>query len=375
MVALLPDPSARPQLRLTFDINQTVMIGDGILGHTPRDCILEDLRRLERRGELQGRDVEEELEKMLAKLRLPSGDFCILLPGFLRLIRDLHEAKRDFSVAFSTFGSDLPNVAQDWNRFCEGRHPLHEGFLMPSRRLDLDDADSCGYLLRQGSESDDEIFLIQGRIDLAPGSCSSGWGQTTPEDFLKWYETGQPADRVLRGAAAVRDFFDSAAREGRTVAVRNCYPHWAANGRKASAGKVHFVHQGPSASSHALFIDDLAGTGEGGRGIVDCRCLTNPEERLDIRETLGVHVVATKPLDAVRDIGYLSTLVADAEEAFANRMGSTDSRNSPCSQITSDGLPPPGIQKVAGSASPIPSNRRFRFAAWAWLLRGCLCLS
>lgn len=32
--------------------------------------------------------------------------------------------EREFSLVFRTFGTDTADVAQEWNCFCEGRHPL-----------------------------------------------------------------------------------------------------------------------------------------------------------------------------------------------------------------------------------------------------------
>lgn len=39
----------------------------------------------------------------------------------------LRKQKRDFGVIFRTFGDDLEDTLQEWNRFCDGTHPGYNG--------------------------------------------------------------------------------------------------------------------------------------------------------------------------------------------------------------------------------------------------------
>lgn len=60
--------------------------------------------------------------ELLKKIGL-SGGSCVLLPSFLRLLRELKQRGRTFSVCFRTFGKDLPKIAEEYNCLCEGNHP------------------------------------------------------------------------------------------------------------------------------------------------------------------------------------------------------------------------------------------------------------
>jgi len=158
--------------------------------------------------------------------------------------------------------------------------------------------------------------MVSGTVELAPGTDLKGWGQTSPEEFLSWYETTYPGRvRVAHGAAAVRDFFDIAAKEGRTVGVRNCYPHWAANDRAAAAGKLHFVDATPRPAFHACFLDDNVDSNpeEGVKGIVDNRRFGDPEHRLSLQDCFGRHMIPASPMELVRDVDYFAKRIADAE--------------------------------------------------------------
>jgi len=39
----------------------------------------------------------------------------------------LRKQKRNFALIFRTFGSDLEGLKLEFNRFCEGTHPLFDG--------------------------------------------------------------------------------------------------------------------------------------------------------------------------------------------------------------------------------------------------------
>ena len=75
-------------------------------------------------------------------------EFSSIVPSFFRLVYMLHQKGVDFKVVFRTFGIDIPRVSDEFNAFCEGRHPLCDHFSetgkfvlmdgsndMPDRRL------------------------------------------------------------------------------------------------------------------------------------------------------------------------------------------------------------------------------------------------
>ncbi|CAK0880465.1 unnamed protein product [Prorocentrum cordatum] len=258
-------------------------------------------------------------------MALPDGTVGFLVPGFLRLIRELHEGGREFSVAFRTFGSDLPAVARDWNRFCDGQHPLHPGFELPGRRLDLCQKDSFGYLWRGGFTWTDEgtqveqIALVLGTSELAPGTNSQGWGTTSAQAALEWYEAmGPNRGEILRGTAAIQQFFDEAASAGRTVGTRECYPHWASCSWK-TGGKLHFVDTARPPQYHALFLDDNIGK----RGIIDIRATRSVDNAAHVmtpEEALGAYMVSVEPLRVMSDDAYLANKVAEAEAELDRRI-------------------------------------------------------
>lgn len=357
--------SKQPQLRLSMDVNQTIIMVDPIQGHTLKDCIALSLagackgtvdpetnawswdgaspvsdepdaaasdgsvtykaavkasvEKKERDPKMKlfmdegepGEKLKDLGQELIEKLKLPDGGACFLVPAFLKLVRELHESGRDFSLSFRTYGEDLPSLAEDWNRFCDGKHPLHPGFTLPeSRRLDLSCRDNFGYMWRGGAiEGDERIVLILGTCELAKGTNSEGWGSTSADEALKWYESmGDDKVKLIKGAAAVRDFFDKAAQQGRTVGTRECYPHWAANGQKSFASKLHFIDRRKPPSYHSLFMDDNLLN-----GIVDPRCADDVTCSLPLEEALGVYCQNVEPLKVINDERYFLRRLEEAE--------------------------------------------------------------
>ena len=50
-----------------------------------------------------------------------------LIPSFFRTLIYLKKNKREFAIAFRTFGNDLEKVTWEFNRFCNGQHPCYSG--------------------------------------------------------------------------------------------------------------------------------------------------------------------------------------------------------------------------------------------------------
>ena len=50
-----------------------------------------------------------------------------LIPSFYRLLMYMKKQKREFAIAFNTFGNDMPDVVYEFNKFCSGEHPCFNG--------------------------------------------------------------------------------------------------------------------------------------------------------------------------------------------------------------------------------------------------------
>eukprot|EP00403_Amphidinium_massartii_P035543 CAMPEP_0178447492 /NCGR_PEP_ID=MMETSP0689_2-20121128/41432_1 /TAXON_ID=160604 /ORGANISM="Amphidinium massartii, Strain CS-259" /LENGTH=380 /DNA_ID=CAMNT_0020072519 /DNA_START=234 /DNA_END=1377 /DNA_ORIENTATION=- len=267
-----------------------------------------------------GEGLSELANKLTQKLLLPDDTPCVLVPSFLNLIRKLHAEGRDFSVTFRSFGEDLDFVVDDWNRFCKGVHPLHQGFVLPDKEVNAHD--SKGYLWRgglgpsNGADGTEElVVLVLGTTELVGGTDSDGWGNISAARALQEYESMQPQVSLIRGVTAVRDFFDEASKNGRTVAIRDCYPHWASSGRRTESGKIHFVdlHQ---RDQHTLFLDDNA-SDDPSKCIVDSRLKDDPSQAVN-PQVARLFTLPVKPFRVIAEDDYFINLVQQAERKISD---------------------------------------------------------
>lgn len=70
-----------------------------------------------------------------------SGIHCSIVPSFLCLIATLHRRNIDFKIVFRSFGKDIPHIANEFNLFCIGEHPLTSQFSNDGSRIVLDGSD------------------------------------------------------------------------------------------------------------------------------------------------------------------------------------------------------------------------------------------
>jgi hypothetical protein len=97
-----------------------------------------------------------------------------LIPSFFRTLIYLKKQKREFSVCFRTFGSDLNKIVWEFNRFCSGTHPCYSGRNgTPLIRFDgsknakdlrIRDPSQRAFFVRGSSEAKD-ANLVQGTFE------------------------------------------------------------------------------------------------------------------------------------------------------------------------------------------------------------------
>jgi hypothetical protein len=267
-----------------------------------------------------GEKLAELSQQLVRILKVPPEylETCVLLPSFLQFVRKLKESGATFSVSFRSFGEDLLSIVEDWNRFCRGEHPLHKGFMLPGLEIDqsIDAGEkSIGYLWRGGRSAagteEERVALVLGTTKLAEGTDTNGWGKTTAEDALDWYKESYS---VIDGLGNVKAFMDKKAAEGKTIAIRDCYPHWAANQKKAAAGKLHLIDTGNPPSYYTLFFDDnvYPDPAENILGVVDCRGIDDFTRNIPPSEVFGKYAFHVDTLKAVIDNDFFMTSFMEA---------------------------------------------------------------
>jgi hypothetical protein len=236
---------------------------------------------------------------------LADSPYFFVLPAFFVFVHYLHTRGVRFNLVFRTFGDDLARIAQEFNCFCEGRHPY-----FPSHwRLDGSDGsvDRRLHLAPTEEEADraDLRFGTFFRSDAVTALVMGTFVQPRDDsvDGLAFYEqlaASSPLE-VHTGLPAIHHVLTRKWRtQQATLAIRDFYPFWFRKCEAASAGKLLTLdtrdHEPPV---HALFFDDniLAHDAH----IVDARDVRDGAA-LDFHAvTQGVHLLSVQPLDVIRN--------------------------------------------------------------------------
>lgn len=267
-------------------------------------------------------DGKEDYESLRTRAGLDDLGYFFMVPAFFQLIRSLHERGTSFNLIFRTFGDDLHRIAQEFNCFCENKHPYFPGVVMDGsdgtvdRRIHLtigqsSDANSCT-TARFGTfyRADGYTALVMGTFD-----------QPSKDDELhrdaSFYTQRHPRTRVLEGIPVIHRFLTHEWRGAQsTLAIRDFYPFWFRNCEDATAGKLLTMDDQES-DVHAVFFDDniLAHDAH----IVDARSALDGSA-VSFERTKDVHLMRVEPLDVIRDENYF---VRRFEQALAHRQEHT----------------------------------------------------
>jgi len=128
-------------------------------------------------NELNSEENKEEAETLI---KLYEGASFYLVPSFFKVLNHLRNQKVDFDIVFRTFGTDIIDLSKEYNRFCEGRHPMFNGrngtvfVKMDGSEGGKDYRENrsfTGYLKR-ASDSPEETVMVLGSLDKAPAGTS-----------------------------------------------------------------------------------------------------------------------------------------------------------------------------------------------------------
>jgi len=206
---------------------------------------------------------------------LKNGHYHIL-PSFFRFFRELISRQLKFKLIFRTFGKDAPEIAEELNLFCEGRHPVFPG-----------PAYSTNYRL---SLPTDSISLLR----TGPSAA----------DVHAAYVADDGCIRVTTGALEVHSLMmRKLAGEKCVLCVQDHFEYWRSCGESDDSGKLLLVDtdaENPHKAIHVFFDDNI----EHDRPhIIDVREM-NSFERLSFAETKGKIIRRVESLLAIRDDLY-----------------------------------------------------------------------
>ncbi|ETI42818.1 hypothetical protein L914_11679 [Phytophthora nicotianae] len=242
-------------------------------------------------------------EAQLEEVGLSESPYCFIVPAFFRFLEYLQKNEVKFNLIFRTFGDDLHRVAQEFNCFCEGRHPCFP-LVKPmdgsdggvDRRIHLHEMPD-GEMPRFGT-----FLRAEGTTALVMGTFKQ---PKTVDDAepLVFYSTQRETVQIVQGLSQIHDLLTRRWRDSQaTLALRDFYPYWFRNREDPTAGKLLVLDPTDSAEGvHAMFFDDNILPHDA--HIVDARYAHN-DSALSFAETRELHLMRVEPLDVIQSETY-----------------------------------------------------------------------
>lgn len=231
---------------------------------------------------------------------LDDSEYFFMLPSFFRVVQFLHTRDTKFNLIFRTFGDDLDRIAQEFNCFCEGKHP----FFPLSRETVMDGShggvDRRIHLHEEAGESprfgtffrtDDLTALVMGTFEQPNEHHAASSG-------LSFYASHPNLD-IVSGFPAIHSFLTDKWRATETtLAIRDFYPFWFSKREDARAGKLMTMDP-EDPDVHAMFFDDNILPHD--PHIVDVRDARNGEVVDYFSTTKDIHLLHVEPLEAIQN--------------------------------------------------------------------------
>lgn len=251
--------------------------------------------------------------KAVAQLVNADGSDVGIVPSFYEALLRLKCAGQPFTICFRTFGEDLGDLCEEFNSFCEGRHPGFPNIVMdgsdngPDYRFSLLSTDRCGTFHRNEAATS----LVLGTIEQ-PGE---GKHKQVEDRSLAFFDRF-PHVKIISGLAHVQAYFDSMYAASGTFALRDDYSYWKAHGQSEAGGKPFFYTV--SNARHEVFFDDNVHFDN--FHIVQPINMLEPERKPWIISMLQTHVVRAEPWDAISCRSYFTDCLERLARAYSEKL-------------------------------------------------------
>lgn len=240
------------------------------------------------------------------------GKACFIIPAFFQVVVTLITLRQSFSIVFRTFGSDGPDVIEEFNRFCTGNHsmrkrwpdlPLLDGSVdgVPDLRVSVTASfyrtDNCLAIVKDTLTLADEI----GTNDI---------------DFDKWRATHN--NEIIQSDDALNWLWETTSRPS-VILCRDYWQYWNTL-NSCDGGKIFYIRpevaytRGDAVSNptfekrakrREVFFDDHIQ--EDDCDIVDFRIgSTLKDMERAKRDLWRDHLVIVNPVYFIRDIHFFT---------------------------------------------------------------------
>eukprot|EP00929_Paragymnodinium_shiwhaense_P079100 TRINITY_DN4111_c0_g1_i1.p1 TRINITY_DN4111_c0_g1~~TRINITY_DN4111_c0_g1_i1.p1 ORF type:complete len:1485 (-),score=420.21 TRINITY_DN4111_c0_g1_i1:91-4545(-) len=311
------------------------------------------------------RPIFDEFKKRASNVREDAS--IAVVNAFFESVMKLDREGYTFSVAFRSYGKDLPNLALEWNAFCEGKNNLFSDARFDGTKGSPDlrvHDDSIASWVRAAP---DFYGLIWGDLDIEAeikdGLKEMG-GRLESEAEMQTLMEKVEAKRAAREGAGKKPIHTTAGLkkvkaeiERRTrqqcgLCFREYFPLWSDKGQKGPYGKALLLEPLKPDVLDVFFDDNILEDG-GDTGIIDVRDVNKaPEESaglVHLAYARRYHLVRADALAALRDDWYFYRRVREKEQFWNLRWAARKRLKSLFRKIVAY------IRLVGGLKTPLPA--------------------
>ena len=316
--------SKLPRLVLHFDVNGTVIITDPAAGLSFEDAIEKALDQADWINSstypptLKISKTAVTKTQLADALKWPHGEpivpeLCMdgnhhfMFPSFYKAITELACAKREFTIVFRTFGSDIKKVQTAINSYAAGNHPHYK--YIDSKELHL--PNNRIWVGRYGNG----MYPPEGNVQIPSDKTSeTSYTMTNLDDKRK----------VLSCDNDIIEALEIRGKDRATVACTDHYEWWRANKYKPSSGKPLWLSDDDLMTHHIFFDDCIHNSATDSIVSVRRRKTTNePFSMMTGRDIVllhGIHTVRVQTTEAILNSNYFLDKIQECELARDHQM-------------------------------------------------------
>jgi hypothetical protein len=290
----IADKAARKQAIASFD-----MVGSPSAKKDMHELLAVAMNKMELPTELRGSRQAQD-----AGLK---GATLLMFPALFHLVAHLLRTERRFAILFRSFGTDHDKIRQEWNAFCEARHPVFSHLLQGIGRIDGSQGSQPDRRIHGTHtlyrDADGPILMLDTFTNGPEEATWDAWARSKPPPKTDARNGRQFIKSALKsvtveGIPDLQQWMKRHLMSQSTAAIKDDWAWWQWHGEQASAGKLLTIIGGDETDQ--IFFDDNIDHSDA--RIVDCR---DAEGRLmKAADCLNRFCVKVNPVEALLDEGY-----------------------------------------------------------------------
>lgn len=246
---------------------------------------------------------------------LYKNGYIFIFPSLFRLMIELRNDNREFTIIFRTFGHDFYNVIKEYNSFCEGEHPIFEGEENEKypRKYFNGTHNSKDYRIKENNigifyrfdEKINNLCLVLGTLQRT--------NVKNIDELFSFYkeQINKKKISIIKGGKKIYEYMikSSSDKKINSFCINDHYETWFKYDKSSICGKPMLINL-DNKDVEIFFFDDNITNND--KSIVDCRNVKTGDI-INYKEIKDKYLLPTDILKAAEDEYYYINFIKQAE--------------------------------------------------------------